>query len=526
MKTPRKKILLNGMMGSGKSTVGRLLKEVLGWRFVDTDAEIEKRAGKPISRIFAEEGEPAFRKLELKEARRLAGCFNCVVATGGGMFTQPEALQVLAENSLVVHLAARPETLARRLAAAEDRPLLENVQKRERLEEIYKKRQKIYESLPVQIDTENRSPEQVVQAILRRFFSGQEPELIFDRLGEVYSGLNSFEHLPVLIRKMTPVRKIAVLADDVLWPLVKKDFERLFEEEWERLPLVIPAGEGYKSPEQAESLWTQLKDFGADRYTPFIAIGGGVVGDLGGFVAATYMRGIPLIQIPTTLLGQVDSGLGGKTAINYQGVKNLIGSFYHAALTLLDPLFLLTLPKAEVQSGLSEMLKAGILAEPELVDFMEANASELQQGHLPALEWAVGRAARVKLQIVAEDPRERKGKRIFLNLGHTFAHAIESVSAYGIRHGEAVAIGLILAAKLGESLGKTEPGLSQKLQAILLRLGLPTEPPAGKTEEMLQVMQSDKKKKGKRIQFVIPVKIGEPRVVELEDLGIVRKILE
>ncbi len=193
---------------------------------------------------------------------------------------------------------------------------------------------------------------------------------------------------------------------------------------------------------------------------------------------------------------------------------------------MLDPIFLLTLPPEEVRSGLAEMLKAGILADPELVDFMEENAQALQQGALPALEWAIARAAAVKLQIVAEDPYERKGRRILLNLGHTFAHAIESVSEYGIRHGEAVAIGLVLAARLGERLGETEPGLSLKVQGILRELGLPTEPPHGKTEEMLQVMLSDKKKKGKKIQFVIPDKIGEPRVVELGDLAIVGKVLE
>jgi len=520
-----KRIVLNGMMGSGKSTVGKLLAEALGWAFVDTDAAIEKRTGKTIVQIFSEEGEPAFRKLELEEAHRLSKCVNCVVATGGGMFTQPEALKALSEDSLVVHLSARPETLARRLAAVDDRPLLEKAPKLERLQELYEKRRAIYESLPVQMDTENRTPRQVVQAILRHFFSEQKPELIFDQLGAVYSGLNALRTLPELIRKLTPVQKIAVLTDEVLWPLAEEDFTRILADGWEVLPLIIPAGERTKSLAQAEALWAQLKDWGADRYTPFVAIGGGVVGDLGGFVAATYMRGVPLVQIPTTLLGQVDSGLGGKTAINFQGVKNLIGSFYHAALTLLDPLFLLTLPEAEVRSGLSEMLKAGILADPELVDFMDAHAQDLQSGNLPALEWAIGRAARVKLKIVAEDPRERKGKRIFLNLGHTFAHAIESVSEYGIRHGEAVAIGLILAAKLGKRLGKSEPGLPQKLQAILHRLGLPTEPPAGKTEEMLRVMHSDKKKKDRKIQFVIPVKIGEPRVVELEDLAIVQKIL-
>ena len=521
-----KRIVLNGMMGSGKSTVGALLARVLGWEFVDTDAEIETRTGKAISDIFSEAGEPAFRKLELEEARRLSTCENCVVATGGGMFTQPEALRLLATNSLVVHLSAAPETLAQRLSAKEDRPLLEDGDKLGRLREIYEKRRAVYKSLPVQIDTENRSPRQVAQAVLRAFFSEQTANLIFDQPGKVYSGVNSLQALPDLLREVSHVRKIAVLADAVFWPLVEADFARLFGKDWNVLPLVIPAGERHKSLSRAETLWKQLKDFGTDRYTPFIAIGGGVVGDLGGFVAATYMRGLPLVQIPTTLLGQVDSGLGGKTAINFRGVKNLIGSFYHAELTLLDPLFLLTLPQAEVRNGLSEMLKAGILSDPELFDFMNARAEKLQAGNLPALEWAIGRAARVKLQIVAEDPHERKGYRILLNLGHTFAHAIESVSLYGIRHGEAVAVGLVLAARLGESLGHTQPGLAEKLRATLQRLGLPTEPPAGKIDKMLEVMQSDKKKKGRAIQFVIPVRIGEAEVVELKDLEVVRKILE
>ncbi len=521
-----KRIVLNGMMGSGKSTVGKLLANVLGWRFVDTDAEIEARTGKRISKIFAEDGKPAFRKLEIEEARRLAACEMCVIATGGGMFTQPEALETLAEDSLLVHLTALPETLARRLAEAEDRPLLKNAPKQNRLREIYEERRSVYESLPVQIDTENKSPQQVAQAILRRFYEKASSKLIFDKLGRVFSGLNSFLMLPDLLRDLTPVRRLILLTDEVLWPLIKEDVEALFAGEWQIQPLIIPPGEKEKSLKRAEALWAQLKDFGADRHTPFVVVGGGVVGDLGGFVAATYMRGVPLVQIPTTLLGQVDSGLGGKTAVNFRGVKNLVGSFYHAELTLLDPLFLLTLPLAEVRSGLSEMLKAGILADPELVNFMTQQAEALQAGNLPALEWAIGRAAHVKLRIVAEDPRERTGKRILLNLGHTFAHAIESVSAYGIRHGEAVAVGLVLAAQLGEALGETESGLAEKIGSILRRLGLPTEPPAGKTEEMLQNMQSDKKKKGKALQFVLPVKIGEAKIVRLENLAPVRKILE
>ncbi len=341
-----KRIVLNGMMGSGKSTVGKLLANVLGWRFVDTDAEIEARTGKRISKIFAEDGEPAFRKLEIEEARRLAACEMCVIATGGGMFTQPEALEALAEDSLLVHLTALPETLARRLAEAEDRPLLKNAPKQSRLQEIYEERRSVYESLPVQIDTENKSPQQVAQAILRRFYEKASSKLIFDKLGRVFSGLNSFLMLPDLLRSLTPVRRLILLTDEVLWPLIKEDVEALFAGEWQIRPLIIPPGEKEKSLKRAEALWAQLKDFGADRHTPFVAIGGGVVGDLGGFVAATYMRGVPLVQIPTTLLGQVDSGLGGKTAVNFRGVKNLVGSFYHAELTLLDPLFLLTLPLA------------------------------------------------------------------------------------------------------------------------------------------------------------------------------------
>ncbi len=322
-----KRIILNGMMGSGKSTVGKILAEALGWRFVDTDAKIEKRAGKPISRIFAEDGEAAFRHMELEEARRLAACRNCVVATGGGMFTQPEALKALESDSLVVHLLARPETLAARLSDASDRPLLENVERQKRLAEIYEKRRTVYEALPVQIDTEGKSPARVAQIILRRYFADRQPNLIFDRLGKVCAGLNSLRSLPGLLEEVTPVKRVVVFTDEVLWPLVQDDFSALFSGDWELLPLVIPAGEARKSLEQAEQLWTRLKDLSADRYTPLVVVGGGVVGDLGGFVAATYMRGLPLVQIPTTLLGQVDSGLGGKTAVNFRGVKNLIGSF-------------------------------------------------------------------------------------------------------------------------------------------------------------------------------------------------------
>ena len=278
--------------------------------------------------------------------------------------------------------------------------------------------------------------------------------------------------------------------------------------------VIIPAGEEHKNLETISFLWKSFLENGLDRKSTVIALGGGVVGDLAGFAASTFMRGIDWICVPTTLLSMVDASLGGKTGFDLPEGKNLIGSFHAPKLVLADPQLLKTLPEAELISGLAEVVKHGIISDPELfylclhgLDWVKDN-----------LEDVVKRAMAVKIKIIEEDPYE-KNIRASLNLGHTVGHALELVSRFQLRHGEAVAIGMVAEAKLAERLRVAGKGLSEAMAELLSALGLPTHIPDNLPgEEIIDAMRMDKKKNAKVIRFALPVEIGKVELVEISDL--------
>jgi 3-dehydroquinate synthase len=278
--------------------------------------------------------------------------------------------------------------------------------------------------------------------------------------------------------------------------------------------VIIPAGEEYKNLDTVSHLWKSFLANGLDRKSTVIALGGGVIGDMTGFAAATYMRGINWIGVPTTLLSMVDASIGGKTGFDLPEGKNLIGSFYPPKLVLADPSLLLTLPEAELISGMAEVVKHGVISDPELfalcsrgMDWVKANLEEL-----------VKRAIAVKIKVIEEDPYE-KGFRAALNLGHTVGHAVELVSQFKLRHGEAVAIGTVVEAKYAERIGIAEQGLADKIAETMSALGLPTHIPDDMPrEEIIRTMRVDKKKSAKAIRFALPVKIGKVELVDVSDL--------
>jgi 3-dehydroquinate synthase len=281
--------------------------------------------------------------------------------------------------------------------------------------------------------------------------------------------------------------------------------------------LTIPAGEVHKNLATVQKLWDGFLEHGLDRRSTVIALGGGVIGDMAGFAAATYMRGINWVCVPTTLLSMADASLGGKTGFDLPQGKNLIGSFYPPKLVLADPQMLETLPRREFISGLAEVVKHGIIADPDLFDLC-ARGLECVQADL---EQVVKRAMAVKLRIIEDDPYE-KGFRAALNLGHTVGHAVELVSGFRLRHGEAVSIGMVAEAKLAERLDRAGKGLSDKIREVLDKLGLPTQIPQElPREEIIRTMKVDKKKNAKAIRFALPVDIGKVELVEVNDLELV-----
>jgi len=310
--------------------------------------------------------------------------------------------------------------------------------------------------------------------------------------------------LPELVSRHVPGRRLALLTDSNVHPLPSRWGAGLPAVDAE---LVIPPGEASKSRER----WSELSDtllarkFGRD--SALVLLGGGVVGDLGGFVAATYLRGIPYVQVPTTLLAMLDASVGGKTAVDTPHGKNLIGAFHPPAAVIADPRVLGTLPEREFRSGLAEAVKHGLIADRAYFDWIAAAAARIIARDPQTLAALVRRSVEIKAEVVSEDEREA-GRRAILNAGHTVGHALEQASGYTLAHGEAVAIGLVTECRLAESIGLTAPGVSAEVGRLLQRLGLPTTLQGIAPHRVLESMASDKKNRESRIRFALPVSIG------------------
>jgi 3-dehydroquinate synthase len=320
----------------------------------------------------------------------------------------------------------------------------------------------------------------------------------------VYVEPGALVRLPELLARHAPGRRLALLTDSNVRMLTSRWGVALPPVEHQ---LVVPAGESSKTRER----WGELSDallarkFGRD--SALVLLGGGVVGDLGGFVAATFLRGIPYLQVPTTLLAMLDASVGGKTAVDTPHGKNLIGAFHPPAAVVADPQVLGTLPEREFRAGLAEAVKHGLIADRDYFDWIATAADRIGARDPATIATLVRRSVEIKAAVVSEDEREA-GRRAILNAGHTVAHALEQASGYALAHGEAVAIGLVTECRLAESLGLAAPGVAAEVQTLLARLGLPTALPAFSPGRLLEGMATDKKNRDSRIRFALPVSIG------------------
>jgi 3-dehydroquinate synthase len=506
-------IFLYGPPGTGKSTIGRRLARNLNQSFVDLDCVIETNAGMPIAQIMEQQGEAAFRDLETAALKAAvdhgSSVRSQVIALGGGTLLRDENRAVAETNGKVVLLMAKFSTLLERLKnEAGKRPLLAGNMP-EKLAWLLEQRREHYSSFAIQLHVDQGTSAQnalEIQKKIGRFHlraMGNYDVIVgfVDQVGDMMRerGLQN----PIVV---TDEIVASFHAGRVMISLGSASFTPQL--------IAVQTGEAHKNLETIQKLWHGFLDHGLDRKSTVIALGGGVIGDMAGFAAATYMRGINWVCLPTTLLAMVDASLGGKTGFDLPQGKNLIGSFFPPKLVLADPHLLTTLPEAELISGMAEVVKHGIIADPGLFDVC-ARGLECVKGDL---EQVVKRAMAVKIKIIETDPYE-KGFRAALNLGHTVGHAIELVSRFQLRHGEAVAIGLVSEARLAERLNLAVPGLSDKIRQTLIRLGLPVEVPADlPREEILRTIRMDKKKNSKGIRFALPVDIGKVQLVEITDL--------
>ncbi len=332
------------------------------------------------------------------------------------------------------------------------------------------------------------------------------PVVIGHALGSypVYVEPGALGRLPELVTRHVPGRRLALLTDSNVRPLPARWGVPLPALEAE---LVVPAGEASKS----RARWSELSDAllarGLGRDSALILLGGGVVGDLGGFVAATYLRGIPHVQVPTSLLAMLDASVGGKTGVDTSHGKNLIGAFHPPVAVIADPRVLSTLPEREFRSGLAEAVKHGLIADRDYFDWIAASVDAIGARDAETLARLVRRSVEIKAAVVSDDERET-GRRAILNAGHTIAHALEQASGYALAHGEAVAIGLVTECRLAESIGLAEPKLAAAVAGLLARLDLPTALPGFSPSRLLEAMATDKKNRGSRIRFALPVSIG------------------
>ena len=300
--------------------------------------------------------------------------------------------------------------------------------------------------------------------------------------------------------------------------------QNLTEEGFRATVLQVPDGEEQKSLETAGRLYHELTNCYAERTTPILALGGGVIGDLAGFVAATYLRGVPLIQIPTTLLAQVDSSIGGKVAIDHGQLKNMIGAFYQPRLVISDIDTLKTLDTRILTDGLAEVIKYGVIRDEGLLSYIEENLDKIKSLDGRALEEIVFRSAKIKAEIVEKDEKEL-GLRAILNYGHTVGHVIESVSDFKVEHGVAVAMGMLAAAKISHRMGILNKAELLRLQSLIERAGLPTAMPKLEIKEMTQAITHDKKVLRGKVRFILPQSLGKVFITDEVSLSLVEQIL-
>lgn len=514
-------IVLTGLMGAGKTSIGRRLAARLGLPFVDADAEIEAAAGSTIPELFERYGERAFRDGERRVVRRVLAGEPVVLATGGGAFLDPETRRAVREAAVSVWLRCPLETLVRRVAARNNRPLLAGGNAAEVLRQLIAVRHPIYAEADLAIDCGDEGADATTAHVLAALLSWRPPRRLAVMTSgggyDVLIGPGLLTRAGALLGPVLPQRRAVIVTDETVARLHLATVRAaLAETAVETNEIIVAPGERSKSLASYATLVEQLLAFGIERHTTVIALGGGVIGDLAGFAAATALRGLPFVQMPTTLLAQVDSSVGGKTGVNTTRGKNLVGAFHQPRLVLADVATLESLPPRELRAGYAEVVKAGLIGDAGFFAWCEQHGAPLLAGNRELLAEAILRAAAFKAQVVGADEREEKPSdgRALLNLGHTFAHALERETGYSdaLLHGEAVAVGLGLGFRLSARLGVAREEDAARVIAHLAAVGLPSELAMlnrrFSASALLGHMQGDKKVRDGRLTFVLARGIG------------------
>lgn len=530
-------IFLVGLMGAGKTTVGRALAKRLNKQFIDSDHEIEARTGASIPLIFEIEGEASFRQREAEVIRDLTAQQDIVLATGGGAVLNAESRAYLKSRGTVIYLRASVNSILQRTSHDKNRPLLQTADPRKTIEDLSRTREPFYnEVADIVIDTGRPNVQFLMQSILTQLgpehtqvnaAASQQQDSLSKHI--TMAQLSSFHTLhvdlgarsypisigqellsdPAVVAAHIPGPRVAIVTNTVVAPLYLERLSKTLEAAGKRVTqIILPDGEEEKNWANLMKVFDVLLAERCDRKTTLIALGGGVIGDMTGFAAAAYMRGVPFVQVPTTLLSQVDSSVGGKTGINHPLGKNMIGAFYQPQAVIADTSTLNTLPARELSAGLSEVIKHGAIIDAHFFDWIEANIAKLVAKDADALAYAIKRSCEIKADVVRQDEREG-GLRAILNFGHTFGHAIEAGMGYGVwLHGEAVGCGMVMAADLSHRLGFIDAQSKERIVAVVKAAGLPTVAPDLGVARWLELMEVDKKNEGGEIKFILLKPLG------------------
>ena len=504
-------VVLVGFMGSGKTTVGRALAHRTGRPFIDLDDEIAADAGRSIADIFADEGEAGFRERESRGLEHALRQDDAIIAAGGGTPLRDENWREMRSGNCVVALTAEPAELARRLNGPKGRPLLQP-DIPSAIAALLPTRMARYLEADLAFSTDGKPAAEISRHIDARLPRGGLHRISIDVPGaahEVTVGFHLANLAAQALRRLAASRPIMVVSDSHaagrhIDPLI----EALMSAGISAAVHLVPAGEAAKELRTLSAIYGALAEDGIDREGVLVSLGGGSVGDVAGFAAATWMRGIRYVQMPTTLLAMVDSSIGGKTAINLPAGKNLAGAVHQPVAIFSDLEYLETLADAEFRSALAEITKVALVADRSFVDWLSVNLVALLERDKPAMLEAVRRAVAIKAGVVSRDPHET-GERAILNYGHTVGHALERAAGFGrLRHGEAVAWGMEVAGRLSLSSGAGTPEAVRTQHALLQRAGLLANRPEVKRADLWQALRHDKKSQAGALRFVLLREIG------------------
>ncbi len=522
------KIVLTGFMGTGKTSVGRELSRKLSYQFIDTDVLIEEREGTPISIIFKKKGEDYFRKLEQAVVEEVSLMSDVIIATGGGVIKNRKNVENLGRRGILVWLKADPEIILKRvMTEGGKRPLLEVEEPLEEINKLLAARKPLYEQADAAVDTNYITAEEAAQEIVEMLALDSQTVTVAlgERSYDIIIGSKILQKLSLRLKEFRS-SKVAIVSNKTVFPLYGDALLKSLDEYGIKFEVIlIPDGEEYKDFTWAYNIHGELLKAKFDRNGLLVALGGGVVGDITGFVASTYMRGIRYVQVPTTLLAQVDSSVGGKTGVNHPLGKNMIGTFYQPSLVLIDVDTIRTLPKGELSAGMAEIIKYGVIADKSLFNYLENNRENiLSLGD--GIVHVIKRSCEIKAEIVSKDEKEA-GLRAILNFGHTFGHAIETATDYKrFLHGEAVAIGMCVAADLAVQINIFKKKEAQRIRNLVEQYRLPVIIPDNiNSSVIINAMELDKKVQAGKIRFVLPEAIGKVRIEENVDREEIKKLL-